>query len=345
MADEKQLTMLHISASPHIRHHESVPSIMRAVIISLIPALLASVWFFGIRSVLLITVSVVFCVLTEWLIVKYLFKKETTLSDYSAVVTGILLAFNLPPSLPWWMAAIGSVFAIGVAKMAFGGLGNNFINPALAGRAFLMASYPAAMTSFAPTRAGSINGLAEQIDAVSQATPLYTFKHAFTSGNFHALDFQSALPNLFFGNVGGCIGETSALALLIGACFLWYKQIIGFSIPVTYIGTVFLLNWFFNGVTPDLLTSDALIIPTFQILAGGLFLGAFFMATDMVTSPITTKGRIVFALGCGVLTFCIRKFGGYPEGVSYSILIMNLLVPLIDRYMRPVLYGKVRNHG
>ncbi len=341
MAEETAPSMLHVSTSPHIRHNETVPSIMLFVIIALVPSFIASVWFFGIRSIILTLVSILFCVATEWVIVRFLLKKPSTLSDYSAILTGILLAFNLPPDLPLWMAALGGVVAIGIGKMAFGGLGNNFINPALAGRAFLLASYPAAMTTFCPTRQGSINGLAQPIDAISQATPLAAFKESLANGTFQALDFQAAIPNLLTGNVGGCIGETSAIALLIGAAILWYKRIIGFSITMTYIGVVFLLFWIFNGVTSDILSSDALIIATFQIFSGGLMLGALFMATDMVTSPITTKGRIIFGIGCGVLTFLIRKFGGYPEGVSYSILLMNLVVPLIDRYSRPRLYGKV----
>lgn len=341
MANETQEIKLHISASPHIRQRESVTTIMLSVVLALIPALIASIFFFGVKALYLTTVCCISCLLTEWLITKCLLKKASTLYDCSALVTGILIAFNLPPDLPLWMAALGSVFAIGVAKWVFGGLGNNFINPALAGRAFLMASYPAAMTAFSETRFKIINGLEAGIDGVSGATPLAAIKSAVASGNFQALEFQSALPELISGNVGGCIGETSALALLLGAVFLWYKRIIGFSIPVTYIGTVFILFWIFNGTSGGMFTSDALIIPTFHIFAGGLMLGALFMATDMVTCPITSKGRIVFALGCGILTFLIRKFGGYPEGVSYSILLMNLTVPLIDRYIRPRIYGKV----
>lgn len=324
---------------------------MLCVVIALVPALAASLWFFGTKALLLTIVCIAFCVLTEWVIIKLMFKKPSTIGDFSAVVTGLLIAFNLPPDLPLWMAAVGSVFAIGVGKMAFGGLGNNFINPALAGRAFLMASYPAAMTTFSKTQPflksqiGTINGLTQKIDAISSATPLTAIKDAVLSGNLQPLDFQYALKNLFIGNVGGCIGETSVIALLLGAIFLLYKRIIGFSVPISYIGSVFILFWIFNGTTGDLLATDALIIPTYHVLAGGLMLGAFFMATDMVTCPITTKGRAIFGIGCGILTFCIRKFGGYPEGVSYSILIMNLFVPLIDRYARPKMYGKVKKNA
>lgn len=328
--------LLSLSSSPHIRHSETVPRIMMWVIIALLPSVIASYMFFGWRAIFLTCVGVSSAVATEWIITRLL-KKPTTIGDLSAVITGILLAFNVPPTLPWWMVVIGSAFAIGVAKMTFGGLGGNFINPALAGRAMLMASYPAAMTSFSAPKLGTISGL----DGVTSATPLANFKISMANGSFQALDFQDALYNLFTGNVGGCIGETSAVALLIGAFILWYKRIIGFGIPLSFIGTVFILFWLFNG-TGELFTSGSLIIPTYQVLAGGLLLGAFFMATDMVTSPITPLGKVVFGIGCGVLTFLIRKFGGYPEGVSYSILLMNLVVPLIEKYTRPKIYGGVR---
>lgn len=327
---------LHLTASPHLRHHESVTRIMVWVIVALVPSIVASYLFFGERALILTGVSVIAAVVTEWF-ATMIMKRPVTLGDFSAVVTGILVAFNVPSELPWWMVAVGSVFAIGAGKMAFGGLGANFINPALAGRAFLMASYPSAMTRFGPTVSGSLSG----IDGVSGATPLAHFKTAIADGTFQALDFQEALADLFLGNVGGCLGETSALAILIGGVLLLYKRIIAVRVPLFYIGTVFLMSWLFNG-TGGYVTSAAIIVPFYQVLAGGLFLGAFFMATDMVTTPITPKGKIVFAVGCGLLTFVIRKFGGYPEGVSYSILLMNLFVPLIERYTRPRIYGKVK---
>ncbi len=340
----KQL-QLNISSSPHIRYHESVPSIMIWVIAALFPAMIASYMFFGIRAILLTSISVITAVLVEAIICKML-RKPTTIGDYSAVITGILLAFNVSPSLPWWMVVIGSAFSIAVAKMAFGGLGSNFINPALAGRAFLMACYPSAMTSWVAPKLGTLSGIsavtsATSLAGVTSATPLANIKTAMTNGSFQALDFQDALINLFTGNIGGCIGETSAVALLIGAVILLYKHIIGFTIPVMYIGVVFLLFWLFNG-TGQYFTSGAIIVPTYHILSGGLFLGAFFMATDMVTAPINRRGKLIFGIGCGVLTFIIRKFGGYPEGVSYSILIMNLMVPHIERYTRPKIYGEVK---
>lgn len=338
MSEETPTKLLTISSSPHIRDSVSVPKIMLSVTAALVPSFIASIIFFGVQAITVTAVSIIAALVTEWVIVKYLFKRPSTLGDYSALVTGILFAFNLPPDLPLWMVALGSAFSIGVAKWAFGGLGNNFINPALAGRAFLLASYPVEMTKFTPTVFKSLNGL----DAFTSATPLAAIKEAIRTGQFVGLDFQESFRDLFLGNTGGSLGETSVLALLIGVLFLMYKGIVGFKIPATYIGTVFLLFWVFNGVTSDLLSTDALTVAVFNLLAGGLALGAFFMATDMVTSPVTPKGKIIFGMGCGILTFVIRKFGGYPEGVSYSILLMNLVVPLIDRYTRPPLYGKGR---
>jgi len=340
MPNDPTTKELFVSTSPHIRQQDSVPKIMLWVVGALVPAFAASIFFFGWSALMLTAVGVSTAVATEWLIVRFLIKKPSTIGDFSAIVTGILLAFNLPPTTPWWMVAIGSAFAIGVAKFAFGGLGSNFINPALAGRAFLLASYPAAMTNFVPTRLGSIAGF----DGVTGATPLAFFKDAVANGTLQSLNLKEALMPLLLGNVGGCIGETSVVALLLGALFLFYKRIIGLGIPLTYIGTVFLLYWLFNG-TGNHFSMDALVVPVYQILGGGLMLGALFMATDMVTSPVTPKGQLYFGLGCGVLTFIIRKFGGYPEGVSYSILLMNLVVPHIDRYTRPKIYGEVQKRA
>jgi len=337
---EMILPQLHLSCSPHVRSAVTVPMIMLFVIIAMTPSFITSVIFFGFSAILLTAVCAGSAAGTEWAINK-IFKRQQTVGDLSAVVTGILVAFNLPPSLPLWMAVVGTVFAIAVAKMVFGGLGANFINPALAGRAFLMANYPAEMTNFPPTAFGSVNGLA---DGISAATPLEAIKDAFTHGTYQVTDFASALPQLFWGNVGGTIGETSAFALIIGGIFLIAGRIIDYRIPLFYIGTVFLLFWIANG-TGEYFTLESIITPAFHILAGGLMLGAFFMATDMVTSPITPNGRIIFGVGCGVLTFLIRKYGGYPEGVSYSILLMNLVVPLIDRCTRPTIYGEVKKRG
>ncbi len=328
--------LLHLSSSPHIRDTQTVPDIMKWVIIALAPAFAMSLTFFTWRAFILTVVSVLSAMGTEWAIARF-FKRPSTLGDYSAALTGLLIAFNMPPSIPWWMPITGSVFAIGVAKMAFGGLGANFINPALAGRAFMIANYPAAMTDFTAPHFGTISG----IDGVTGATVLTSIKDAFGTGNYDPSVFSESIWPLFLGNVGGSIGETSAVALLLGGIILAFKKIIDIRIPLVYILTVFLLFWISNGSGGSLFSSQAMIAPIVHILGGGLMLGAIFMATDMVTSPITPKGRFIFAAGCGFLTFMIRKFGGYPEGVTYSILLMNLVVPLIDRYTRPKIYGKV----
>ena len=331
---------LHLSTSPHIRQSGEVPSIMLSVILALVPALLGSVFFFGLRALLLTLTCVASAVAAEWLIIAAA-KKTATVGDYSAVVTGMLLAYTLPPSFPQWMAALGSVFAIAVAKMAFGGLGNNFINPALAGRAFLMVSYPASMTQWSAPLHGTIHGLAQGLDGISAATPLAYFKSAIASGNYHPIDLQETLPRMFLGNVGGCVGATSAAFLIAGALYLWYKRVIGFSTPLTFIGMVFLLSWTCNG-TGHFLTTEALLIPFYQVLAGGLMLGALFMATDPVTTPVTFGGRVLFGAGCGALTFIFRKFGGPPEGVCSAILLMNCCTPLIEKCVKRKRYGEVK---
>lgn len=306
-------------SSPHIKSSENVQGIMRDVLIALLPAAAASIYFFKLQAVLLILVTVISCVAAEYLWSR-LVKKANTLNDLSAVVTGVLLAFNLSPLVPLWIAAIGGAFAIIIVKQLFGGLGHNFVNPALAARAFMMASWPVQMTSW------KIPG----IDAVSSATPLALIK----SGS-EATGQLPGLFQLFIGNVGGCLGETSALALLLGAVYLLAKRIITFETPVAFIGTVALMTWIIGGDKP--FTGDF----AYQILAGGLMLGAFYMATDYTTSPVTFKGRIIMGVGCGLLTAVIRMFGGYPEGVSYSILLMNLAVPMIDRYIIPKSFGGV----
>ena len=335
-------SLLHISTSPHILHQGGIQSIMLSVALALVPAFIGSVIYFGAGSLLLTCTCVAATVGAEMLITS-LAKKPITINDYSAVVTGTLLSFSLPPHLPLWMAFIGGVFAIVIAKMAFGGLGNNFINPALAGRAFLMLSFPAAMTQWIAPLHGTIHGLPIGLDGVSAATPLSFFSQALASGNFHPLDFQESLPRLFIGNVGGCLGETSAALLLAGALYLWYKRILGFGIPLVFIGTTFFLFWICNG-TGAFLTSEAFIVPSYQVLSGGLMLGALFMAADPVTTPITPWGRVVFGAGCGIFTFIFRKFGGSVEGVGYAILLMNCCTPLIERCTRPRRYGEVKKN-
>ncbi|NTW71898.1 MAG: RnfABCDGE type electron transport complex subunit D [Eubacteriaceae bacterium] len=309
---------LTVSSSPHIRASHSTGSIMRDVLIALTPAFIAGVVFFGINAAILTIVCVLASVATEALIQKFLLKREVTINDWSAVVTGVLLAFNLPVSAPLWMAVIGSVFAIAIVKQCFGGIGQNFINPALAARAFLLASWPTRMTS-----------AAFAVDAATTATPLALIK----GGGEAAGGALPSYMDLFMGNVGGCIGEVSAIALLIGGIYLIMRNVISWRIPVIYIGTVAIFTLVFG--------QD----PIYHVLAGGLLLGAFFMATDYASSPVTPKAQIIYALGCGILTGVIRLWGGYPEGVSYSILIMNVAAPLIERFTMPKIYGEVKDNA
>jgi electron transport complex protein RnfD len=303
--------MYTVSSSPHIREKSTVQTMMMDVLIALLPATFAGIYFFKLQALLVILVSVLSCVGFEYLWQK-LTKQKVTVFDLSAAVTGLLLAFNLPASIPLWIPVIGSAFAIIIVKQFFGGVGQNIMNPALAGRAFLLASWPVQMTTWT-------------VDGVSAATALGILKEG--TGTL------PSLMNVFLGNVGGTIGETSALALLLGGAYLLFKRIISWHIPGVYIGTVFVLTLVLgrNGF----MTGNAL----YEILAGGLMLGAFFMATDYTTSPITRKGQIIFAAGCGIITSVIRIYGGYPEGVSYSILFMNLFVPLIDKYTNPRVFG------
>jgi electron transport complex protein RnfD len=333
---------LTVSASPHIRSGASTRRIMRMVIIAMLPALAGSVWFFGWRALMLVSLSVASAIIFDALSQK-LFGRKVTITDGSAVITGMLVAFNLPPGVPWWIPVVGSAFAVIVVKQFFGGLGHNFINPALAARAFLMVSWPGLMTAkwLAP-RGGTLSGL----DAITTATPLALLRNPAefvgAGGDPASLLAQAqswpVVGRLFFGNVGGCLGETSALLLLIGGLFLiFFHRLIDWRIPVGYIGTVLVLILVLPGPKHDLLPYVA-----YHIFGGGLMLGAFFMATDYVTSPITGKGRWIFAVGCGVLTVLIRLWGGYPEGVSYSILLMNVAAPIIDRFTRPRLFGRIR---
>lgn len=306
-----------VSSSPHIRSGESTKRIMIDVVIALLPALVAGICFFGLKALWLTMVSVGFAVATE-VVMQKIMKKPVTIKDFSAVVTGILLAFNVPVTLPWWMLAIGAIFAIALVKQCFGGVGYNFVNPALAARAMLFASWPVDMTSW----------VKPGIDAVTTATPMAILKGTEATG------VLPSVWNMFVGNIGGCIGETSALALLIGGLYLLYRKVISPRIPLTYIATVGVLTLLFSGF-------DLTIVP-YHLFGGGLFLGAIFMATDYSSSPMTAKGQIIFALGCGLLTSVIRFYGGYPEGVSYSILLMNIATPLIDRFTLPRKFGGVK---
>ena len=303
-----------VSGTPHVRSKESIQSIMRDVIIALVPATAAGIYYFGLRALILIVAAIISAVFFEWLYEK-ITKKPVTINDLSAVVTGLLLAMNLPASAPVWVAIVGSAFAIIFAKQLFGGLGQNFINPALAGRAFLLASYPTEMTTWVVR-----NGLAA--DAATYATPLAQLKNG-------ALD--ASLKQLVIGQVGGTIGETCAIALIIGGIYLLYKHVISWKIPVIYIATVFILF--------AVIGRHGMRMPLQEIFAGGVMLGGIFMATDYASSPVTPKGQVIFAVGAGLLTYLIRTFGGYPEGVSYSILIMNCCVPLIERFTEPTIFG------
>lgn len=302
------MNKLIVSPSPHDENYMKTSRIMLNVIIALVPAICAAVWFFGPRVITLMSVCIGSCIIFEYLCRK-LMKRGNTITDLSAVVTGVILAMNLPVTLPYWMAVTGCFVAIVIVKQLFGGLGQNFANPAITARIVLMVSFPNAMTYWIEPKS--------DYDAVSSATPL-------------ALGKGDELPSymdLFLGNVGGCLGETCALALLIGGLYLAARKIISLAAPVSFIGALALLS-FIAGEDP-----------LYQILAGGVFLGAFFMATDYATTPITFKGKIVFGLGCGIITFVIRRFGTYPEGVSFSILLMNVLTPYIEQMTRTKIFG------
>ncbi|MBC8631278.1 RnfABCDGE type electron transport complex subunit D [Paraclostridium tenue] len=318
-----------VSSSPHVRSNEDTSYIMKQVIIALLPATLAGVYFFRLSAINVIFWCILGSVGFEWLCQK-LSKKESTIGDFSAVVTGLLLAFNVPASLPWWMCLAGAAFAIIVVKMVFGGIGNNFVNPALAARAFLLASFPVAMTAWTKTGVNWVSS--GNIDAVTTATPL-SFLKAGPQGIQTLTDSGTGLFDMFIGNIGGTIGETSAILLILGGLYLMYKGIINYVIPVFYICTVAILMFILGGFNIE--------FAMYQMVAGGLMLGAFFMLTDYTTSPMTKKGQIIYAIIAGVITTVIRLYGGYPEGVSYSILFVNVMTPLIDKYTKTKVFGEV----
>jgi electron transport complex protein RnfD len=310
-----------VSPSPHLHNQESVSKIMWLVVLSLLPAGIAGVGIFGLGALRVIILGVISALATEAILEK-LRKRKINLLDGSAFITGLLLAYNLPPEVPFWVPLVGSCFSIAIGKQVFGGLGQNIFNPALVGRVFLMASWPKYITNFTqPLRAGA------GYDAVTSATPLALLKEGRFTPSVSYLD-------LFLGRRAGCIGEVCILALLLGAAFLLWKGYISWHIPLTYIATVGLFTYIFGGPR-GLFNGDWAL----HLLSGGLILGAFFMATDYVTSPLTYKGQIFFGLGCGVLTAVIRLWGGYPEGVSYAILMMNAATPIIDRFTRNRVYG------
>jgi len=333
MANADQLYI--VSTSPHAHEGSSVQRIMLDVIVALLPAMIAAACLFGWHALRLIMTCVTTCVLTE-AICRKMMNRDAGITDLSAVVTGILLAFNLPPSLPSWMAALGSVAAIAIAKQLFGGIGYNPFNPALVGRVVLLISFPAAMTKWHdalnPARWTSLGW----IDAITTATPLGTAKTAISAGQSVPVPWdQVTMLDFFLGRMSGCVGETSALALILGGVYLLCRRCISWHIPVFYIGTAVL----FAGVL-RLVSQETNMPMMFHVLSGGLMLGAFFMATDMVTSPITKSGMMIFGAGCGLLTMVIRRWGGYPEGASFAILLMNSVTPLINRATRPRVFGK-----
>lgn len=318
-----------VSSSPHVRSNEDTSYIMKQVIIALVPAALAGLFYFRLNALS----AMFFCILgtvgSEHIFCKIM-KKKSTIGDFSAVVTGLLLAFNVPASLPWWMCLLGAAFAIIVVKMVFGGIGNNFVNPALAARAFLLASFPVAMTTWTKTGLNWVSS--GNIDAYTTATPLNFLKGG-ADGLAGLADNGISLGNMFIGNIGGCIGETSAILIMLGGLYLMYKGIINYVIPTFYIATVAILMFILGGFN--------FTFVIYELLAGGLMLGAFFMLTDYTTSPMTKKGQIIYAVLAGLITTVIRLYGGYPEGVSYSILFVNVMTPLIDKYTKTKVFGEV----
>ena len=318
-----------VSSSPHVRTNKDTSYIMKQVVIALLPATLAALFFFRLSALNVIFFCVTGSVGAEFVCQK-ISKQESTIGDFSAVVTGLLLAFNVPASLPWWMCLLGAAFAIIVVKMVFGGIGNNFVNPALAARAFLLASFPVAMTLW--TRTG-VNWVSSgNIDAYTTATPLSFLKEG-SNGVSSLADSGISISNMLIGNIGGCIGETSAVLIILGGLYLMYKGIINYVIPTFYICTVAILMFILGGFN--------FTFVIYELLAGGLMLGAFFMLTDYTTSPMTKKGQIIYAVLAGLITTVIRLYGGYPEGVSYSILLVNIMTPLIDKYTKTKVFGEV----
>ena len=328
-----------VSPAPHLHGNESTRGLMRDVVIALSPSLLVSVYFFGFSAIKLAFVGVIACVLVEYVIQKYVIKSKVEINDYSAALTGLLLALNLPPNSPWWIVFIGSVVAIGVAKMSFGGLGQNLFNPALVGRVFLLVSFPVIMTDWTiPT-----SWFREGIDANTGATALSIVKEGLSKGMtmdqiFAEQNFSYA--QMLFSKIGGSVGEVSALALLVGLAYLLIRRVIRPHIPVAILGTIVIFSGIFWIIDPSH-NPD----PLFTILTGGILIGSIFMATDYVTSPMSTKGMVIYGIGIGVITVLIRNFGAYPEGISFAILIMNATVPLLNNYFKPAKFGKEVKHG
>lgn len=321
---------LFISPSPHVHSGDSIEKNMYGVLIALIPAFICSVVFFGMGAIIITLTSVVACLCFEYIIQKYLLKQQPTIWDGSALITGVLLAFNVPSNLPLWILIIGALVSIGIGKMSFGGLGCNIFNPALVGRVFMLISFPVQMTTW-PLAQGFSNSY---MDATTGATPLALLKEAVKSGqslsNLYTTDTFVSYQNMFLGNMGGSLGEVATLALLAGFVYMLLRKIISWHIPVAIFATVIIFTGLLNLYNPEQYAD-----PLFHLLSGGMMLGAIFMATDYVTSPMTHKGMIIFGIGIGLLTVIIRVFGAYPEGMSFAILIMNAFTPLINRYCKP----------
>lgn len=329
------MSKLIVSLSPHAHGADSVERNMYGVILALVPALLVSFLYFGLGSAVVCASSVAACVFFEWAISKYILNRQPTITDGSAILTGLLLGFNLPSNLPVWIVIIGALIAIGVGKMTFGGLGCNPFNPALVGRCFLLVSFPAQMTSW--PIAGQ---LTKYVDATTEATPLSLMKYAIKSGDPDVLKDLPDSMSMLLGNPGlnngaGTIGEVCALALLIGLAYMLWKKIITWHIPVSILATVFVFCGLLHMANPVYAS------PVAELLSGGLMLGAIFMATDYVTSPMTPKGQVIYGIAIGVLTVIIRNWGSYPEGMSFAILIMNAFTPLVNTYVKPVRYGEI----
>lgn len=325
------MNKLTVSLSPHVHGGDSVKKNMYGVCIALIPALLCSFYFFGLGAIAVTAVSVASCVFFEWAIGKYLMKEQrTTVSDGSAIITGVLLAFNLPSNIPLWMVVVGALFAIGVVKMTFGGLGCNIFNPALAGRAFLLISFPVQMTTWPVPGQGFLS-----VDGATGATPLSLISQILKGDTGKISELPSS-ADMLIGNTGGCLGEVSAIAIIIGLVYMLVRRIITWHIPVSILATVFVFSGLMHLANPTTYVS-----PEYELLTGGLLLGSVFMATDYVTSPMTKKGQLIYGVAIGFLTVVIRNWGAYPEGMSFAILIMNAFTPLINNYCKPKRFGEV----
>ena len=321
--------LLTVSSSPNVHSDDSTRKIMHRVVYAMIPALIWSVFVFGIDALRVTLISVAACLAFEYLIQKYLMKITPSVTDGSALVTGILLAFNVPAGIPWWIIVIGSLAAIGIGKLSFGGLGSNIFNPALVGRVFLLISFPVQMTAWPVNRQS-------EVDTVTSATPLGIIKEGLTNGTpvSELVPDLPATSDMLLGNIGGSLGEISALLIILGGLYMLFKKVITWHIPVSIIASVGIIAAIFWGVDPQ-----SYVNPVYHLLTGGLMLGAIFMATDMVSSPMTPKGQIIYGVGIGVITISIRLFGAYPEGISFAILIMNAFTPLINTYVKPKRFG------